>query len=236
VVHEAAEGKEYKMIVAIDGPAGVGKSTIAQEIARRSSFFYISSGKFYRAVALYVLEHACSPEKAEEVLRLARGMDFRILDGKLHVGDRLVEPLIHTDKVDALVASVSSIPPLRDIINSALRKAVEGMDVVMEGRDISTVVFPDAEVKLFLDASVETRAMRRFRQGTSNLAYNEIEEAIRERDTIDREKPVGGLKVADDALYIDSSLLTIDEVCEKVLNEIYIVEQKVNQEKDGSDD
>ncbi len=224
------------MIVAIDGPAGVGKSTIAQEIARRSSFYYISSGKFYRAVALYVLEHGCSSDDIDRVLRLADEMDFRIIEGKLHVGERLVEPLIHTDKVDAVVASVSSIPPLRDIINRALRKAVERMNVVMEGRDICTVVFPHAEVKVFLDASVETRAMRRFGQGTSNLTYEEIENAIRERDTIDREKPVGGLKVADDALYIDSSLLTIDQVCEKVLNEIYIAEQKVNQENDGSDD
>jgi cytidylate kinase len=214
------------VIVAIDGPAGVGKSTIAGEIARRSSFFYISSGKFYRAVALRVLENGISPEDTAPVLELAKSINFSLPDGQLHLDDRNVEKLLHTDQVDALVAGISSIPELRTIINDALRKATEDIDVVMEGRDIGTVVFPDAEVKVFLDASVETRAMRRHQQGTSDLHYEDIVKAIRERDRIDYEKPVGALKVADEALYIDTSHLTIDEVCEKVLLEIYRVNKR----------
>ncbi|ADK81177.1 (d)CMP kinase [Sediminispirochaeta smaragdinae] len=224
------------MIVAIDGPAGVGKSTIAKAIAQRSAFFYISSGKFYRAVTLYALEQGIDVEKKEGLVDLVASLSFSIRQGELYIGARNVEPFLHTDRIDALVATVSAYPPLREEINKALRKTTAEMNVVMEGRDITTVVFPDAEVKIFLDASVETRAMRRFRQGTSELSYDELVDSIRSRDTIDREKPVGGLKVADDALYIDSSDLTIDQVCEKVVQEIFRAEQKVNQEKDGSDD
>lgn len=224
------------MIVAIDGPAGVGKSTIAREIARRSSFLYISSGNFYRAVALFALEQGLDKGDEKDVVTLASSMEFRLEGERLCIGTRDVEDLLHSDAVDRSVAGLSAIVPLRDVVNKALRRAVENIDVVLEGRDISTVVFPDAEVKIFLDASVETRAMRRFKQGTSQLSYEEIVESIRERDHIDRNKAVGALKIADEAEYIDSSHLTIDQVCEKVIQNINRVEQKVNQEKDGSDD
>jgi cytidylate kinase len=224
------------LIVAIDGPAGVGKSTIAREIADRAAFFYISSGKFYRAIAFQTIKEALDLTNRDSIIILAKACNFTIQDGKLFVNDHNVEPFLHTDDVDKVVAQVSSIPKLRDIVNTSLRRAVKGLDVVMEGRDITTVVFPDAEVKIFLDASAETRALRRFRQGTSNLTLEEITHSIRQRDEIDRNKPVGSLKISDQAFYIDSSDLTIDQVCEKVLKKIFEVDQKVNQEKHGSDD
>lgn len=224
------------MIVAIDGPAGVGKSTIARTVAEKASFFYISSGKFYRAIAFLLLENDIDPEDSEAVLKLSENTRFSLEGGNLHIDGRNLEPYLHTDQVDRLVAQVSAIPDLRAIINTALRSSVEGMNVVMEGRDITTVVFPHAEVKIFLDATAETRAMRRFQQGTSNLSLEEITRSIQKRDMIDRNKPVGSLKISDQAFYIDSSDLTIDQVCEKVLKKIFEVDQLVNQEKHGSDD
>ena len=118
------------------------------------------------------------------------------------------------------MAQVSSIVHVRRVVNSHLRELASQTDSVVEGRDITTVVFPDAEIKIFLDASVETRAKRRYHQGTSNLSIREIAERIHARDRIDRNKIEGSLKIAPDALYLDTSDLTIDQVCEKVLDKI----------------
>ena len=118
------------------------------------------------------------------------------------------------------VASLSAIIPVRNIVNTMLRNIGKGMDIIVEGRDITTVVFPDADVKIFLDASVETRAKRRLDQGVSSLSFEELVESIKKRDHIDRNKPFGNLKISGDALYLDTSDLTIDEVCEKVIDKI----------------
>ena len=210
------------MVVAIDGPAGVGKSTVARRSAEAAGFLYLNSGSFYRAITAAVLEKGNPPDDPAAVLSVARDCQFSIRDGRLHLNGLDMEDRIRTDAVDAWVAFQSSLPEVRDIVNHRLREIAAEGDVVMEGRDIGTVVFPQAEVKVFLDADVITRAARRHEQGTSRLSLPEIEKAILERDLLDRNKPTGRLVPAEDALCIDTSLLTINQVCERVAKAILV--------------
>lgn len=208
------------VVVAIDGPAGAGKSTVARTVAERYGFTYVNSGNFYRAITLAALDAGVDPLDTGAVLRAAERASIEIREGRIVLNGVDVEERLHSDSVDASVAEHSAIPGIRLIVNRKLREAVSTVDAVIEGRDITTAVFPDAEVKIFLDASIGTRARRRFAQGVSSLTLAQIEEAIRKRDEIDRTKPLGALKLAADALYLDASDLTIDEVCEKVEREI----------------
>lgn len=208
------------MVAAIDGPAGVGKSTVARKSAEAAGFLYVNSGSFYRAISLAVLEAAGSTQDPDTVLSIARSCRLGLCGESLTLNGRNVESLIHTDAVDACVAGHSSIPGVRDIVNARLREIADGKDVVVEGRDIGTVVFPHAEVKIFLDADVATRAARRHAQGTSSLPLPELETSIEERDRVDRNKPTGRLVAAADALRIDTSHLTILEVCDRVIEAI----------------
>ncbi|MDC7239194.1 MAG: (d)CMP kinase [Spirochaetales bacterium] len=208
------------MIVAIDGPAGVGKSSIASTIARKLGYFNLNSGNFYRAVALKLIRDGMGFEDEESVVVMARKLHLTITKGRLNMDGEDVEDLLHSDAVDAIVAQVSAIVPVRHFVNEQLREVSESLDLVAEGRDMTTVVFPHAQVKVFLDASPEVRAKRRFDQGVSTLPYEEILEGIRKRDVIDRNKKEGSLIISEDALYIDTSTLTLEEVCEKVTGKI----------------
>jgi cytidylate kinase len=210
------------MIVAIDGPAGVGKSTIARQIAERTGMYYINSGNLYRAITWQILQKYSDNPFVDQgkMIQVAENCRFELNPDGLYVSSQRVEDYLHTDAVDAWVAQVSSISEIRSIVNQDLRKIASGMESVVEGRDITTVVFPDAKVKIFLDASVETRAKRRYHQGISELSIEEIAQRIRQRDQIDRTKAVGRLEVAKDAIYLDTSDLTIDQVCEKVIDKI----------------
>ena len=208
------------MIVALDGPAGVGKSTIASAIASKAGFFYLNSGNFYRAVTLSALDAGIDPNDSHSIISNASGLEISIINERVHLDGVDVEDRLHNDRVDSWVAQHSAIVEIRSIVTAALRKTAESLDVVAEGRDITTVVFPDAEIKFYMDASIEVRAERRYKQGTSTQSLEELIDSIRKRDEIDKNKPVGSLKIADDAFYLDTSDLTIDEVCEKVLDKI----------------
>jgi len=210
------------MIVAIDGPAGVGKSSIAKEIARRAEMRYINSGNLYRGITLMVLREYPDglPKDTETVIEIARSCDFHLENDHVLINGMDVSNELHTDYVDRWVAPLSAIIPIRLIVNERLRELALQQDAVVEGRDITTAVFPDAGIKIFLDASVETRAKRRYHQGTSTLTLSEITKRIRERDELDRSKAEGSMKIASDAYYLDTSYLTIDQVCEKVLDKI----------------
>ncbi len=210
------------MVVAIDGPAGVGKSTVARESAKAAGFQYINSGSFYRAITWFALGKGVDPRDAEGILAAARECPLGFADGAVTVDGRDVEGEIHGDSVDKWVAQHSAIPEVRDVVNRELKKTAQGRDVVVEGRDIQTVVFPDAEVKVFLDADVKTRALRRFNQGVSGLTLQEIESAIEARDRLDRTKPVGRLTAAKNAVIIDTSHLTIQQVCDRVVQAILL--------------
>ena len=208
------------MIVAIDGPAGVGKSTIAKYIADKASLLYVNSGNFYRAITLEVIKNKLSINDTDSIINIANSLEFSLINERLHVNKVDIEEKLHSDLVDSLVAQVSSIVNVRRLVNTAIRKTTKSMNIIVEGRDISTVVFPNADLKVYLDASVATRASRRHNQGVSNLSLKEIEETIQKRDKIDKSKPEGSLKISDDALYLDTSDLTIDEVCDKVLQKL----------------
>ena len=209
------------MVVAIDGPAGVGKSTVAATVAREMGFLYLNSGDLYRSVTRRVLDRGADPEDREQVLKVARECDFSFSDGHLLVDGRSEEGRLHSDGVDRWVSLQASIPEVRAIVNRVLRAIAADRDIVVEGRDIGTDVFPHAELKVFLDARLEVRAGRRFEQGTSRLSRPEIERHLDSRDSSDRNRPVGSLKKSEDAIYLDTSDLTIREVCDRVVREIH---------------
>ena len=210
------------MVAAIDGPAGVGKSTVARRSAEAAGLLYINSGSFYRAITFAVLEAGEPPRDNERVLAVARASRLEMQGSCLTLNGRPIEDFLHTDAVDEWVALHSAIPEVRKIVNERLRHIAEGKDVLVEGRDIGTVVFPQAEVKIFLDADVATRAARRHAQGVSRLPLPQVEKSIAARDSVDRNKPTGRLQAAPDAIRIDSSHLTIDEVCDRVIEAILV--------------
>jgi cytidylate kinase len=208
------------MIVAIDGPAGSGKSTIARMVAEGLGFTYVNSGNIYRAMTLRALRMGIDSANVEAVLSCSHQAKIEYEGGHLFLDGEDVEAELHSASVDALVAQLSSIPRLRDIVNEQVRRIAGQADAVVEGRDMTTVVFPQADVKFYLDASVEARALRRFEQGLSSATLMEIRDNIQMRDVIDRSKSVGALKIAPDAEYLDSSHLTIQQVYDKVYGKI----------------
>ena len=209
------------MVVAIDGPAGCGKSTIAKIIADKLNITFLNSGSFYRGITLSLLRSGIDLENHQEIIAHAQKLDIDYVNSRLVINGEDVEDSLHTDQVDAHTAQVSSIIPLRHIVNEKIRHITKSLSIICEGRDMTTVVFPDAEHKFYLDASIDVQALRRFKQVVSNLSLEEIKEGIRKRDEIDKAKAEGALKIAPDATYIDTSDLTIEQVCEIIIRKIH---------------
>lgn len=209
------------MVVAIDGPAGCGKSTVAKIIADKLSITFLNSGSFYRGITLSLLRSGIQLDAQEEIVDFAKNLDIDYVNSRLVINGEDVEDFLHTDEVDAHTAQISSIIPLRHIVNEKIRHITQSLSIICEGRDMTTVVFPDAEYKFYLDASIDVQALRRFNQGVSNLSLEEIKEGIRKRDEIDKAKAEGALKIAPDATYIDTSDLTIEQVCEIIISKIH---------------
>lgn len=220
------------MIIAIDGPAGSGKSTIAKIIADRKGLTFMNTGSFYRGVTLALLRSLgggpdgagsripdLSDETAITAFASSVPLDYR--NSHLYIGAEDVEKYLRSDAVETYVAKLSAIVEVRHIVNVKIREVAKNTGVVCEGRDMTTVVFPDTENKFYLDASVKARARRRFDQGTSNLSLAEIESTIAARDEVDRNKKEGSLKIASDACYIDTSDLTIEQVCDMIISKIH---------------
>lgn len=217
------------MIVAIDGPAGSGKSTVARAVARDCGFTYLDTGAMYRSVALAALEQGVDLDDARALEELARATD--VVFGRDEQGGqtvfaagREVTAAIRTPEVDAVVSKVSLVPGVRAVMVGRQRAiAGQGGDAVAEGRDIGTVVFPEAEVKVFLTASAQTRAHRRADQnrardaaGAEQVDEGSVLAAIVERDRIDSSRASSPLVEAEDAVQIDSSDLSIEEVVARV--------------------
>ena len=208
------------MVVAIDGPAGTGKSTVAHRVAEELNLTFLNSGSFYRALTLAAIDAGVSVDDADAVLELARKQKLDYVDAHLILNGKDVDDQLHQDKVDANVSKVSSIIPLRHLVNDRMREIVKSLNIICEGRDMTTVVFPQAEYKFYLDASIDVQAQRRFDQGCSGLTLEEVKAAIIKRDEMDKNKAEGALKRADDAQYIDTSDLTIDDVCAIIVGKI----------------
>jgi CMP/dCMP kinase len=213
------------LIVAIDGPAGAGKSTVARALAERLGLAYIDSGASYRAAALKVVESGVSPSDSAAVIDLVNRSEIAFVarDGDWHVmlDGRDVAGLIRTPEVTQAAAWVSRVPEVRKKLIALQRQAACGAGVVMEGRDIGTVVFPEAPLKIFLEADPAERARRRLDQeqaGGRRASLSATAQEIRERDQLDAARKVSPLMPAADAVRIDSTELSAEQVVERILD------------------
>lgn len=214
-------------IVAIDGPAGSGKSTISKLLAKKFNFTYLDTGAMYRMVTLYFLKNNVDLENFEQVKKFLAMIEIDIIGDKFILNGQDVSSEIRTLKITETVSFVAKIKEVREVLVSLQRKISLGKDIILDGRDIGTVVFPKANLKIFLLASPEERARRRvidyFEKGIKE-DYNKVLEDIKKRDYIDSSRKESPLKKANDAIEIDSSFLKIEETVE-ILGK-YITEKK----------
>ncbi len=210
--------------VAIDGPAGAGKSTVAKEVAKKMDLLYIDTGAMYRAVTFLVLEKGLDPTQEQEIIHIANNTTFDFSkDGtQIFVNGKNRSLEIRSPKVSDNVSLISKIGSLRKVLVKAQRKLAENHNVIMDGRDIGTHVLPDADLKVYLTASVEERAKRRFEelQETSDgdgVSFENVKKNILLRDKIDSSREQAPLVKAEDALEIDTTKLTTAQVIEEVV-------------------
>ncbi len=212
------------MNIAIDGPAGAGKSTIAKLVAKELGNIYVDTGAMYRAMALFMLKNNIAPEDTASIEAACENADISIIykDGAQHVilnGEDVTDNL-RTEAVGNMASSTSVNPKVRRKLVSLQQQLARRTGVVMDGRDIGTVVLPDAEVKIYLTASVETRAGRRYKELSEKgepADFNKIAEDIRDRDYRDMHREHSPLRQAEDAVLVDSSDMTIGEVVSKIM-------------------
>lgn len=217
------------LVVSIDGTAGTGKSSVGKAVAGQLGYGFLSTGEMYRALAYKVFENNVAPEDHDGVLNVAKRMVFsfeRQPDAKLNVcvdGVYLGPDKLHSEETGNVASKVSTNAEARAVLTAKMREAGAQGGIIMEGRDIGTVVFPDADVKIYLDASAEERANRRFKQlqeAGQSPDYDKILASIKERDYRDSHRAASPLKPAEDARIIDTSDLTLEEVIAAVRGEI----------------
>ena len=210
--------------VAIDGPAGAGKSTIAKAIAAKMGYVYVDTGAMYRAMALYFLRAGIASNDEEKISSVVDDISVSIKyeDGAQHVilNGEDVTGLIRTEEVGNMASASSVYAPVRSKLVALQQELAKTTDVIMDGRDIGTVVLPNADVKIFLTASVECRAKRRFDELVAKgmeADFDKIAKDIEERDYRDSHREISPLKQAEDAILVDSSDMTIDEVVNTII-------------------
>lgn len=224
-------------IVAIDGPAGTGKGTITEIVSKKLNLVNIGTGSAYRCVALAAIENNINIDDTEKIVDLLDKIkiEFKKINDKdlIFLNGKDVTKRLREKDVSTTVSKVSLIKDVRFKLTDIFKKQAETRDVIMEGRDIGTCVFPNADVKIFLDASLDERIRRRVKQNEElgiDMSLQEIEENMRQRDYDDKTREFGALKQADDAIYIDSSDLSIDEVVNKVIDIINVKKEKIKRE------
>lgn len=222
-------------VVAIDGPAGSGKGTVTEKLAKKFKLNSIDTGAMYRCVTLYMIRNNINTGEIEKIKEALDNINIELLkeNGNLVVklNGEDVSKEIRDNPVNKMVSYFSAIKEVRDKLVDLQRKMAETQDIIMEGRDITTVVFPNADVKIYLDADLEERARRRFEQNKSKnieCTYEEVLEEMRLRDENDMNKPIGALKKADDAVLVDSTKLTQKQVV-KTIGKIIKKQRKVNK-------
>ena len=208
-------------IIAIDGPSGSGKGTIAKEVARRLNYTYIDTGAMYRCIALKTLENNIGENEEEKIINLLKNMDIKLTnDGLVYLDGEDVSTKIRTLEVTKRTSKISPIIPLRKVMEEKQRDMAKNQNIVMEGRDITTVIFPEAKYKFYIDASLDVRTERRYKQNLEKnikASKEEIRKSLETRDYDDMNRPVGALKRTSDQYYIDNGKNTIEESINKIL-------------------
>ena len=209
--------------VAIDGPAGAGKSTIAKLVAKEKGYIYVDTGAMYRALAIHFLQKGISPENTGDIIEACRDADISIRyeNGvqQVYLNGENVTGMLRTEEVGNMASKTSAVPEVREKLLELQRTLAKENDVIMDGRDIGTNILPDADVKIYLTASVETRAKRRYdelKEKGEDCDLDQIARDIKERDERDMNRETAPLKQADDAILVDSSYMTIPEVVSEI--------------------
>ena len=209
--------------VAIDGPAGAGKSTIAKLVAKEKGYIYVDTGAMYRGLAIHFLNKGVNPDDREAVAEACRDAEVSIgyEDGvqQIYLNGENVTSMLRTEEVGNMASRTSAIPQVREKLLELQRSLAREKDVIMDGRDIGTNILPDADVKIYLTASVETRAMRRYtelKEKGESCNLEEMARDISERDERDMTREIAPLKKAEDAILVDSSDMTIPEVVAEI--------------------
>lgn len=209
--------------VAIDGPAGAGKSTIAKLVAKEKGYIYVDTGAMYRALAIHFLKKGIAPENTEDVIEACSDADvsIRYEDGaqQVYLNGENVTGMLRTEEVGNMASKTSGVPEVREKLLELQRTLAKENDVIMDGRDIGTNILPDADVKIYLTASVETRARRRYdelKEKGEDCDFDQIAQDIKERDERDMNRETAPLKKAEDAILVDSSYMTIPEVVSEI--------------------
>jgi cytidylate kinase len=209
------------MVIAIDGPSGAGKGTLARRVAEELHYRHVDTGAMYRAVAWKAIHEGLALDDEAPIAALAEHAELESNDGRVVIDGHDVTRLIRTPEIDTAAANVARLPRVRDALVKRQRAAGVGGDVVVEGRDIGSVVFPDADVKVYLDATAEERARRRANDpahtGGKDATLAGVQSDLQARDKSDSERPVAPLTMAPDATYIDTTGMHIDEVVQRVM-------------------
>lgn len=213
-----------KLNIALDGPAGAGKSTVARLVAKALGYIYVDTGAMYRAVTWKMLQQGLTPEQPAQIADMARRMRIELIPGEqgqqVLVDGHDVTGAIRTVAVNSYVSQVAQIAEVRELLVHKQKQMAAQKGVVMDGRDIGTHVLPDAEVKVFLTASVKERARRRYKEMQSSgqdVSLEQLEKDIAQRDRMDEQREISPLLRADDAVLLDCTNLTVDEVVDRVL-------------------
>ncbi|WP_290770571.1 (d)CMP kinase [Anaerofustis sp.] len=209
--------------IAIDGPAGSGKSTVAKIIAKKLDITYLDTGSMYRAFTYYAIENNVKPEDEEGINHLLNNIDLVLDKDDVFLNDQNITKEIRYENIDKNVSLYAAIKQVREKMVFIQREISKGKSVIMDGRDIGSVVLPDAEFKFYLDASAEERAKRRYLQNIERgkeVPYEDILEDIKRRDENDKNREVDPLIICDDALVLDTSDMNIENVVEFIINKV----------------
>ncbi len=215
------------MIIAIDGPVGSGKTTTAKRVAEKLNFIYLDTGALYRTIALYIHNKNIDIENKDDICSVISNMNFNVShkNGKMFItlDGKEIKDEIRTPEITSLSSPVSAIPCVREYLIDIQRNFGKGTNLVCEGRDIGTVIFPKAEIKIYLDASITERAKRRYKEYKEKgkeISFNEVIDMIMERDIRDTCRSIAPLRKAKDAILLDTTGMSLDSQIEAVLQVI----------------